>query len=87
MARTVERKCGNSVRVFPRLLQTPPVDSIPHDDIAVTASGSERAKSGMKRYGINRIHYVEIFGFVGDTMALEGIPIKIMIKSEHVCEK
>ena len=74
LASTVERKSCDGVIIFPRLLQSPPVDAIPHNNVAVTAASCECAKSRMKCDGIDRVNNVEIFGFVGNPMALEGIP-------------
>jgi hypothetical protein len=79
LASAVKRKCSNGVIVLPRLLQTPPVDSVPHDDIAVTATSSKSPESRMKCYGINRVNNVKIFGFVGNAVALEGVPRKVWL--------
>jgi hypothetical protein len=70
----VESQGGDAIIVLPRRLQTPPVDAVPHDDVVITSTCSKRAECGVKCYGINGIHDVEILGFVGDAMTFEGIP-------------
>ena len=44
----VERQRGDAIIVLPRRLQTPPVDAVPHDDVAIAAAGGKGAESRME---------------------------------------
>jgi hypothetical protein len=79
-ASAIERQRGDAIVVLPRRLQTPPVDAVPHYDVVVAAARSKRTKSWVERYGINRIHNVEVFGFVGYAMALERVPVRPVVR-------
>jgi hypothetical protein len=72
----VERQRGDAIIVLPRRLQTPPVDAVPHYDVAVAAAGGKGAKSRMECNGVDRIHNVQILGFVSDAVAFECVPAR-----------
>jgi hypothetical protein len=73
LASAIEGECSNGVVVLPRLLQTPPVDTVPHDDITIAAACCKGAESRVKCYCIDRIYNVDILGLISNAVAFESV--------------